>query len=275
MIYDLWKLYGKDWSPTQALGHQDPELPSKPLMGSSDCFTHGFIFSCKSIFKKYPCFKQPVLPCSARDERRDRNKQKGANQFLGSQVGFPTSVDHSHAFQMVSPRSFPRHQTISIMVIKEMRWRPPAHPCPVASSFFITVFIACRRVVLAGDFMYMGGHSVGMLYVWLTVVYAMLLLLYMCTCACLWSDVYVGGGGHRQRLLSVFIFVDMVSHLSEYLKLMGWPMSQWWGIHLISAPHNACPPAATLSFYKLWGRVSELRISCLYSGCLNNWTMSW
>lgn len=51
MIYDLWKLYGKDWSPTQALGHQDPELPSKPLMGSSDCFTQGF-FSHVSLFLK-------------------------------------------------------------------------------------------------------------------------------------------------------------------------------------------------------------------------------
>lgn len=154
MVYDLWfmKALWKGLESHTGTGAPRPWTPLKTSRGFVRLFHSRVFFSCKSIFKKYPCFKQPVLPCSARDERRDRNKQKGANQFLGSQVGFPTSVDHSHAFQMVSPRPFPRHQTISIMVIKEMRWRPPAHPCPVASSFFITVFIACRRGGLGGRF---------------------------------------------------------------------------------------------------------------------------
>lgn len=141
-------------------GAPRPLTPLETSRGTKACTTFrvhqivplkGF-FSCKSIFKKYPCFKQPLFPCSARDEKPDRNKRKGANQFLGSQEEFPTSVDRSHAFQMVSPRPFPRHQIISNTVIKEMRWRPPTHPCPVASSFFITVLIAFRIGGFGGRF---------------------------------------------------------------------------------------------------------------------------
>lgn len=84
-----------------------------------------------------------------------------------------------------------------------MRWRPPAHPCPAASSFFITVLIACRMGGFGGRF-HVYGWALCWYVICVTVVHAMLLLLYMCTCACLWSDVYVCGGALTKVALHLY-----------------------------------------------------------------------
>lgn len=165
-----------------------------------------------------------------------------------------------------------------------MRWRPPAHPCPVASSFFIAVLIACRMGGLGGRF-----HVCGWALCWYVICVA------DCGICDVITAIYVFMCMFVVKCICVWEWAQTKVALCFYFWRHGfWSLTvpEAHGITnepMIRDPPYLCSPQClppschtrdahvhdhTQLLHAVGRQVSELRTSCLYSKCLNNW-ISW
>lgn len=104
-----------------------------------------------------------------------------------------------------------------------MRWRPPAHPCPVAISFFITVFIACRRGGLGGRF-----HVYGWAFCWYVIcvtdcgIRNVIAAIYVHMCMFVVRCICVGGWAQTKVALCLYF----CRHGLSSLRVSSWA-GQW------------------------------------------------
>ena len=153
---------------------------------------------------------------------------------------------------------------------------PPAHPCPVASSFFITVLIACRMGGLGRRF-----HVCGWALCWcvicvadcgicnvITAIYVLMCMFVVkCICVWEWAQTKVALRFYFWRHGFWSLTVPEAHGLTNEPMIRDPPY--------LCSPQCLPPTAATLGMHTqllhaVGRQVSELRTSCLYSKCLNN-----